>query len=124
MKKTALLFLCLCFSSQTWAYGSSSSSKKACKKPDFSNFTPAHLSEIPPGSAFNFTTNNATNTQSLTVTVKNQPVDIHIEPQGTNYKISGQLPENLADTYARIDINGKTEQGCKGQDGWLVKITP
>ncbi len=121
MKKIAFLLLCCSFSAQLWAYGSSSSSKKACTKPDFSDFTPAHLSEIPPGSDFSFTT--TATTDSLTVTVKNQPVNVQIEAQDRNTKVSGKLPDNLSDTHARISLEGKTERGCKGQDGWLLKIT-
>ncbi len=49
LNKLTVVFIFSIFSSNALAYGSSSSSKKACKKPKFTQFTPAHLAVVVPG---------------------------------------------------------------------------
>ncbi|MBE0436131.1 MAG: hypothetical protein IBX56_10035, partial [Methylomicrobium sp.] len=46
-----------------------------------------------------------------------------INEKGIGYEVSGNLPENLNDTYARIAISADGRNRCKGTGGWLVKIT-
>ena len=110
------------FSSNLLAYGSSSSSKKACKKPEMSQFTPAHLAVVAPQSEFSFKASALTNPESIQVDVKKQAVEVIIKQQGNAYLITGTLPAELQDTYARVNINATGTNGCKGSDGWLLKI--
>lgn len=111
-------------STGVWAYGSSSSSKKACKKPVFSEFNPAHLSEVQSQSQFSFETNPSTEPSSIRVTVKKLPVEVKIEPQSLGYLVTGLIPAELAGKYARIQIEAKTIKNCPGSGGWLLKVAP
>lgn len=110
------------FSTSLWAYGSSSSSKKACKKPDLSQFTPAHLAIVAPQSEFSFKASVLTNPDSIQVNVKKQAVQVTVKQEGNAYLITGTLPAELQDTYARVNISATGTNGCKGSDGWLLKI--
>ena len=116
-----IIFTLTVFSSNLLAYGSSSS-KKACKKPEMSQFTPAHLAVVAPQSEFSFKASALTNPDSIQVDVKKQAVEVIIKKQGNAYLITGTLPATLQNTYARININASGTNGCKGSYGWLLKI--
>lgn len=120
--KVIMIFGLVAFANNAAAYGSSSSSKKACKKPKFSQFTPANLSEVPPQSEFSFVASSATLPDSIQVTIKNEPVDITISKKNSGYAITGKLPASLTGSHARINIQAKGPKSCKGKDGWLLKI--
>ncbi len=107
--------------SNVWAYGSSSS-KKACNKPTFSEFTPANNAEVTAKSAFSFTASGNTNPESIIVTVKNQPVAVTVTPKKQGFQVAGTLPDTLKGSFARISITADGPNQCKGSDGWLVKI--
>ncbi|WP_349432544.1 hypothetical protein Q9L42_007795 [Methylomarinum sp. Ch1-1] len=120
VKLFPVLILAL-FSAQAWAYGSSSS-KKACKSPKFSQFAPSHLSVVAPESEFSFFASSITNPSSIEVSVKKQPVEVTVDTSGNGYLVSGKLPAPLQNTYARVQIEAKGGNQCRGQDGWLLKI--
>ena len=120
--KILLVFVLTLFSVNALAYGSSSSSKKACKKPEFTQFTPVHLSEVAPESEFSFVASALTNPESIVVTIKKQSVEVTINKLNNGYSVSGKLPGALEGTYARVDINAKGTNNCKNNDGWLLKI--
>lgn len=120
--KLFVLLMCVMFSTNAAAYGSSSSSKKACTKPKFTLFTPAHLSVVAPQSEFSFQASALTNPDSIEVSVKKQPVQITIKEINNSYSITGKLPLDLTDTYARVDIKATGTNKCKGTNGWLLKI--
>ena len=119
-------FLCLLglslLSTQIFAYGSSSSSK-SCAKPVFSEFSPVNNAEVAPQSAFSFLASSATNPKSIVVDVKKQAVEITVTPKGQGFQVSGKLPSGLKGTIARININAESPSNCKGNDGWLIKIS-
>ncbi len=108
--------------SNVWAYGSSSSSKKACDKPKFSEFSPINNAQVAAKSAFSFIASANTNPDSIIVTVKNQPIDVTITPKNQNFLVAGTLPDTLKGDFARINIAADGPNQCKGSDGWLVKI--
>lgn len=108
--------------SNAWAYGSSSSSKKACDKPKFSEFSPSNNSEVATKSAFSFLASANTNPESIKVTVKNQPVAVTVTPKNQGFLVSGTLPNTLTGNFARISIAADGPNQCKGGGGWLVKI--
>ncbi|MGR9053481.1 MAG: hypothetical protein ACU84J_12610 [Gammaproteobacteria bacterium] len=110
----------LCLTANVWAYGSGSASK-ACDKPKFSDFDPPAKSETAPASPFSFTAVSAY-PDSIKVTVKKLSVPVVVEDRNGSYRVSGVLPAELLNTYARIDITAKGKQDCFGSDGWLVKI--
>lgn len=121
--KSTLLLSLVIFSSSLFAYGSSSS-KKACKKPGLSQFSPEHLSVVKPESEFSFKASHTTNPKSIAVSIKKQAVPVNIEQTAGIYVVTGKLPASLQDTYARINIKAKGTNNCPGSDGWLLKIEP
>jgi len=119
-KLIAVLIL-LSFTNQIWAYGSGSS-QKACKKPKFSQFTPAHLAEVNAGTEFSFQASALTNPKSIVVSVKKQTVEVLITEKNNGYRVTGKLPLALKNSYARINIKASGTNNCKASDGWLLKI--
>ena len=124
MKVTKLMVVLIfaIFSSNALAYGSSSSSKKACKKPKFTQFTPDHLAVVVPQSEFSFLASASTDPETIVVSVKKQAVDVVISKTNKGYSVKGILPASLQATYARVDIKATGTNSCKGNDGWLLKI--
>jgi len=123
MTRTLVFFGCFLFSGALWAYGGGGGTSTACKKPKFSDFDPAHLAALAPESSFSFVANEHTTVSSLAVTVKKIPVSVQTVVKGRGLQVTGQLPEGLEGSYARIAITAKSQSGCKGQGGWLVRIT-
>ena len=117
---TAVLIM-VTFTNPSWAYGSGSS-QKACKKPKFTQFTPAHLAEVSPGAEFSFQASALTNPKSIEVSVKKQAVDMLITEKNNGYRVTGTLPLALQNSYARINIKASGTNNCKASDGWLLKI--
>lgn len=106
-----------------WAYGSSSSTK-ACAKPEFTDFAPVENAEVTVGSAFSFTASANTYPNSIKVTVKGSPSAITATPKSQGgFQVTGQLPATLKGVYARIVITAEGQSNCKGEGGWLLKIT-
>ena len=108
--------------SNVWAYGSSSSSKKACNKPRFSEFAPANNAEVAPKSAFSFTASGNTKPESIIVTIKDQPISVTVTPKNQGFQVKGSLPDVLTAGFARISITADGPNKCKGSDGWLINI--
>ena len=108
------------FSSHVLAYGSSSSSKKACTKPTFTLFTPIHLASVEPQSEFSFLASALTNPETIEVSVKKQPVDVVITKTNKSYSVVGTLPDSLQGTFARVNIKATGTNNCVGSDGWLL----
>lgn len=115
------LLLLASFSSQIEAYGSGGG-QKACKKPKFTQFSPAKLTAVSSGAKFSFTASALTNLKSMVVSVKKQVVSVVITEKRTGYEVSGKLPATLQNTYARIDIKASGTNNCHASDGWLLKI--
>ena len=120
--KTLWILTLLIVTSNVWAYGSSSSSKKACDKPKFSEFSPVNNAQVATKSAFSFIASANTNPESIIVTVKNQPVTVTVTPKNQSFLVTGTLPDTLKENFARISIAADGPSQCKGSDGWLVKI--
>ena len=119
------MFILLIFSTTLWAYGGgSSSSTKACIKPKFTEFSPADKSEVAAKSVISFVASEDANPESIKVTAKELPVALTITPENEgSFLVTGNLPETLKDTFARISISAEGHNKCKGTGGWLVKIT-
>ena len=109
-------------------HGGGSSSTNAggnCVKAHFTEFTPAHLATVAPHSEFSFYAYNIEKPEQIEVTIKSQPVTITTENRGNFYRIVGNLPTDLKDTPARINIKYTAKMvRCNADDGWLVTITP
>jgi hypothetical protein len=119
--KLLMIFILAAFSTNALAYGSSSS-KKACTKPKFTEFSPVHLSVVAAQSEFSFKASSLTSPESIKVSVKKQPVEVTINKMNNGYSVTGQLPASLQNTYARVDIKATGTNKCKANDGWLLKI--
>ena len=114
--------LLMLVASNSWAYGSSSSSK-SCVKPKFSNFIPTENSEVAQGSQFSFSASPNTDPNSIKVTVKGLSINSKVEAKNAgNLLVLGTLPASLTDTYARVSIDANTVSKCNGGGGWLIKI--
>ena len=119
--KLITFFIFVVCSTNIFAYGSSSS-KKACKKPKLSQFTPPHLSIVKPESEFSFKASSSTNPKSITVSIKKQVIAVSINKTGSGFSVTGKLPASLQGSHARINIKAKGTNSCPGSDGWLLKI--
>lgn len=121
LTKSIVVLILTVSSSNVFAYGSSSS-KKACKKPKLTQFSPAHLSAVAPQSEFSFWASGSTNPDTIVVSVKKHAVDVVIKKANGGYSVAGKLPSSLNDTHARININVTGTNNCKTNNGWLLKI--
>jgi hypothetical protein len=117
-----IIFIFTIFSANTFAYGSGGGSKKACKKPELSQFTPPHLAVVEAQSVFSFFASSKTNPESIKVSVKNHPVEVTIDKKNNGFLIAGKLPEELQSTFARVNINATGLNNCKTKEGWLLNI--
>jgi len=120
--KPLWILMLMVATSNVWAYGSSSSSKKVCNKPKFSEFSPVNNAQVAAKSAFSFVASANTNPESIIVTVKNQPVAVTVTPKNQGFQVTGTLPDTLKGNFARISITADGPNQCKGSDGWLMKI--
>lgn len=115
-------FVLMMVTSTSWAYGSSSS-PKACAKPEFTNFVPAENAEVTAGSTFSFIASANTFPNTIKVTVKGLPATLKVTPRNEGgFQVSGTMPSSLKSDYARIAITADGQNNCKGDGGWLVKI--
>ena len=94
-----------------------------CIKAHVTKFNPAHLATTQAGAEFSFVAFNVYKPQLISVTVKNQPIDIDFEFKDPFYIIKGKLPAELKNTAARINIKiaGKAS-ACDIESGFLLKI--
>ncbi|MFZ2168522.1 MAG: hypothetical protein WAW61_02680 [Methylococcaceae bacterium] len=102
--KPLWLLILMIASSNVWAYGSSSSSKKVCNKPKFSEFVPVNNAQVEAKSDFSFVASANTNLDSIIVTIKSKPVAVTITPKNHGFQVKGTLPDTLTGGFARIGI--------------------
>jgi hypothetical protein len=123
---TLLILALMAVSCNVFAYGGSpSSSAKACNKPKFSHFTPADKAEVAANSSFSFQASAQTNPDSISVSIKDQPIAISITPKNqSGFDITGKIPASAKDSFVRIKITAEGPNACKGSDGWLLKVNP
>ena len=122
--KLIIIFTLILFSNLALAYGSTTSSKKACKKPTLTKIMPAHLSAVAPEAKFSFHTSIKTQSQSIKVLANKIPVEVSIKETADGFNVSGQLPASIKKKYVRVNVEAITTSRCHGIDGWLLKIEP
>ena len=121
--KTVFLLTSLVFNQTAFAETPAEEAEKKCVKPKFRDFTPAHQAEATPGSDIIFHINRHADPLHVKATAKNLPIPIKVVDKKTFYYVSGKLPAELQDGFARIHVEAKGNEGdCIGQDGWLLKI--
>lgn len=103
--------------------GGGGGGESSCLKPQLTKFLPANLATVAPGSAFSFYAFNVEKPEQIKVTVKTIPVEVTTEDKEAFFVVKGNLPADLVNTTARINIkvNAKVSR-CNGENGWLVKI--
>lgn len=96
---------------------------EGCLKPQLTKFLPANLATVAPGSGFSFWAFNVEKPEHIKVTVKAIPVELTTESKEGFYLVKGNLPAELVNTAARINIKVTAKNPkCNGENGWLVKI--
>jgi hypothetical protein len=95
-----------------------------CNKPQLSKFLPPNMAMVSPGSEFSFRAFYVQSPDQIAVTVKKIPVDFKTEDKESFYIVKANLPAELKNTVARINItvNGENKQ-CSIETGWLLKIS-
>ncbi|MGR9105617.1 MAG: hypothetical protein ACU843_01690 [Gammaproteobacteria bacterium] len=122
LPRQLLAFLLLgFFAANAWAYGGGGGQAAKCSKPSFKDMTPPQSSVMSPGAEFSFSASPNTNPESIKVVVKGHPVDLKIAKNGS-IKVVGNLPPEVTEGYARINITAHSSAKCEVTDGWLVKI--
>lgn len=127
MNKRVNLFKGLAFilfglaATNVWSYGGGGGQASKCKKPTFKDMTPPKSSVVPPGAEFAFTASSNTNPKSIKVVVKGHEVNLDIKKSG-NIKVSGNLPAEITEGYARVNISASSSAKCSAKDGWLLQI--
>lgn len=97
--------------------------KQECRKPRFRSIDPPDKSELTPGSEFSFTLPVWADPERLVVIVKKLKPEVTIEDRNSFFVVKVKLPEELVDTYARVDVIAYAELGCTKNRGWLYKIS-
>ncbi|CCE25078.1 hypothetical protein [Methylotuvimicrobium alcaliphilum] len=101
--------------------------KGHCKAPKFRDFNlPVYnvenKVEVAPESELMFTISNWIAPDSITVTAKGIPLEVDVENKNSFFRVSAKLPASLNGKFARINVSADAVLGCKGMDGWLIKI--
>ncbi|MGH8558903.1 MAG: hypothetical protein ACRESZ_15910 [Methylococcales bacterium] len=128
MNKIIFLRQCLAFllfvffSTSAWSYGGGGGEAAKCKKPAFKDMSPPQSSAVSPGAEFSFTASSNTNPKSIKVEVKGHDVGLKVKTNGS-IKVTGNLPPEATEGYARINISANSSANCAAQDGWLLKIS-
>jgi hypothetical protein len=126
LQNILLIAVALMIPGNVWAYGDNSASSTgtgACKKVNFSEFSPINNAEVAPHSDFSFYASSATYPNSIKVTIKGQSVPVTVVEKQGGFKVSGKLPESLRGAFAKINIDARGVNQCEVSDGWLVKVT-
>ncbi len=121
-KQLTSIVCLLLFSSLSLAYNTKADDD-ACKKPKFRTFEPEHLSEVEPGSKISFHVSRNADPTTIKAETRGYPIKLDIVNKMVFFVATGQLPANLKDQYARINLKARDNE-CLGQGGWLLKIKP
>ena len=123
--KSALTLVLLMSSTALFAVTPDEEEEKKCIKPKFRDFSPAAKSEVAPASEITFHVTHNANPDSIGAEAKMIKLQTQVRDRKTFYEVHAQLPSELSNTFARINIHAKPVEGeCLGQDGWLLKIKP
>ncbi|GAB4256390.1 MAG: hypothetical protein Kow0065_05140 [Methylomicrobium sp.] len=101
--------------------------KPICKAPKIRDFNlPVYSAQeknaVAPESELMFTISNWTDPETISVTAKGVPLQIHVEDKKSFFRVTATLPAQLNGKFVRINAKANAVLGCKGEDGWLVKV--
>jgi hypothetical protein len=81
------------------------------------------LSEVDPGSEIAFHVSHNADPTTIQAETRGFPIELTVVDKMVFYAVTGNLPANLKDQYARINLKARDKE-CLGQGGWLLKIKP
>ncbi|MGH8547884.1 MAG: hypothetical protein ACRERU_04675 [Methylococcales bacterium] len=116
----AVLLLAL-VATNGWSYGGGGGQASKCTKPSFKDMRPPQSSVVSPGAEFSFAASSNTNPRSIKVVVKGHDVGLNVKKNGA-VQVTGTLPPEVTEGYARINVSASSSANCAAQDGWLLKI--
>ncbi|MGD7035521.1 hypothetical protein [Methylotuvimicrobium buryatense] len=101
--------------------------KPICKTPKFRDFnlpvySAENKTEVAPESELVFTISNWIAPDTIRVTAKDIPLELDVENKNSFFRVSAKLPASLNGKFARINARADAVLGCKGAEGWLIKI--
>lgn len=124
--KLILVLMTMIFTHNAVAYNAERT-EEACKKPKFSSFslseyTNATKLEVPADSDFSFVISNWIDPTSIKLTAKKKPLPFTVEDKNSFFLVHTKLLPEHAGQFVRLDVQVTAKLGCKGLDGWLVKV--
>jgi hypothetical protein len=124
--KLPLVIGAMIFAQQAVAYNPGMV-EEACKKPKFSTFSlseykpPAKL-EVAAESAFSFVISNWIDPTSIQLTAKGKKVPFTLVNKNSFFLVNSKIPAEYTGQFVRFDVQANARLGCRGLDGWLVKV--
>jgi hypothetical protein len=101
--------------------------EEICKKPKFSNFSLSEYKasnklEVPAESAFSFVISNWIDPTTIKLTAKKKNVPFTVVNKNSFFLVNAKIPAEYSGQFVRFDVQANARLGCKGLDGWLVKV--
>lgn len=126
--KLSLLFAATVFTHNAVAYNPGMV-EDVCKKPKFASFSLAEYKapekqEVAAESEFTFTISHSIDPTTLKLLAKKKSVPFTIENKDSFFLVKSKIPSEYNGQFVRFDAIVKSSLGCKGLDGWLVKVAP
>jgi len=125
--KSVCVFAMVAVSASAIAY-TKDDDEKACKKPQFKDFTlPVYQEpekhEVAPESAFTVMLSPWVDPQSIKLSAKSKPLAFSVESNSSFHRVKSKIPAEYTGKFVRLDISAKSTLGCGEKDGWLIKVT-
>lgn len=124
--KLILIFITMIFAGNTAAYDAGMV-EDVCKKPKFSSFSLSEYHakdklEVPAESAFSFVISNWIDPTTIKLAAKKKPLPFTVEDKNSFFLVHAKLLPEHNGQFVRLDVQVTAKLGCKGLDGWLVKV--
>jgi hypothetical protein len=123
--KSAVALGLLVVSTSLFAVTPDDEEEKKCIRPKFRDFVPEAKAEVNPGSEISFHISHNADPLHITAEAKGLKLAVKVRDRNTFFEAHAQLPAELINTFARINVQAKAMEGeCVAHDGWLIKIKP
>jgi hypothetical protein len=101
--------------------------EEQCKKPKFTSFSLTEYKapekqEVAAESAFTFAISNWIDPTSIKLLAKKKAVPFTVEDKNSFFLVESKIPAEYSGQFVRFDVIALARLGCKGLDGWLVKV--
>ena len=122
-----LIFITLIFTHNAKAYNAERT-EETCKKPKFTSFSLQEYEnvkklEVIGESEFSFAISNWIDPTTIKLTAKKKPLPFKVEDKNSFFLVHSKLLPEHKGQFVRLDVQVTARSGCKGLDGWLVKVT-